>query len=113
MKKQRYIEIMDRAFGAYTEENLTENHILPVLFAESEYPTLVVTPEDWGTVPVFDKVTVTCEQGIAYNESDELYAYYTIGWDYTQFEFDNVNVVQELIWEDQPQHLLKTMATTE
>lgn len=84
-----------KSFGAYTEENLTENHILPVLFAESEYPTLVVTPEDWGTVPVFDKVTVTCEQGIAYNESDELYAYYTIGWDYTQFEFDNVNVIDD------------------
>ncbi len=70
-----------------------ENAVLPSLYAAGEYPTLTVTPENWGTVPAFDKVTVTCEQGIAYNESDELYAYYTIGWDYTQFEFDNVNVV--------------------
>ncbi len=72
-----------------------ENAVLPSLYAAGEYPTLVVTPEDWGTVPVFDKVTVTCEQGIAYNESDELYAYYSIGWDYTQFEFDNVNVIDD------------------
>lgn len=77
------------SFGSYADEK----GVLPVLFALGEYPTLTVTPENWGTVPAFDKVTVTCEQGIAYNESDELYAYYTIGWDYTQFEFDNVNVV--------------------
>lgn len=77
------------SFGSYADEK----GVLPVLFALGEYPTLTVTPENWGTVPAFDKVTVTCEQGIAYNESDELYAYYTIGWDYTQFEFDNVNIV--------------------
>lgn len=77
------------SFGSYADEK----GVLPVLFALGEYPTLTVTPENWGTVPAFDKVTVTCEQGIAYNESDELYAYYTIGWDYTQFEFDNVNVI--------------------
>ena len=77
------------SFGSYADEK----GVLPVLFALGEYPTLTVTPENWGTVPAFDKVTVTCEQGIAYNESDELYAYYSIGWDYTQFEFDNVNVI--------------------
>lgn len=77
------------SFGSYADEK----GVLPTLYAIGEYPTLTVTPENWATVPTFDKVTVTCEQGITYNESDELYAYYTIGWDYTQFEFDNVNVI--------------------
>ncbi len=71
------------------------NAVLPTLFAAGEYPTMVVTPEDWATVPCFDKVTVTCEQGISYNATEELYAYYTIGWDYTPLEFDNVTEIDE------------------
>ncbi len=70
-----------------------ENAVLPTLFALGEYPTLTATPDGSETIPNFDKITVTCEQGIAYNESDELYAYYTIGWDYTKLEFDNVTVI--------------------
>ena len=67
----------------------------PSLYKLGEYPTLTVTPENWATVPAFEKVTITCESGIKYNETEENYPYYTIGWDYTPYEFDNVVVVDE------------------
>ena len=56
---------------------------------------MTVTPANWETIPAFDKVTVTCESGIAYNETEDLYAYYTIGWDPTPYEFDNVVLVDD------------------
>lgn len=91
----KYIQLSTKykSFGSYATEQ--SNAVLPTLFAAGEYPTMVVTPENWATVPCFDKVTVTCEQGISYNETEELYAYYTIGWDYTPLEFDNVTVIDE------------------
>lgn len=49
---------------------------LPILYAMREYPTITITPENWETVPAITTVTVTCEDGIALNESDELYATY-------------------------------------
>lgn len=49
---------------------------LPILYAMREYPTLTITPESWATVESITKVVVTCEDGIALNESDELYATY-------------------------------------
>lgn len=93
--KNKYIQLSTKykSFGSYATEQ--SNAVLPTLFAAGEYPTMVVTPENWATVPCFDKVTVTCEQGISYNETEELYAYYTIGWDYTPLEFDNVTVIDE------------------
>lgn len=91
--KNKYIQYSSKytSFGSYANEQ----GVLPTLFAAGEYPTMVVTPENWETVPCFDKVTVTCEQGISYNDTEELYAYYTIGWDYTPLEFDNVTVIDE------------------
>lgn len=93
--KNKYIQLSTKykSFGSYATEQ--SNAVLPTLFAAGEYPTMVVTPENWATVPCFDKVTVTCEQGISYNETEELYAYYTIGWDYTPLEFDNVTEIDE------------------
>lgn len=93
--KNKYIQLSTKykSFGSYATEQ--SNAVLPTLFAAGEYPTMVVTPENRATVPCFDKVTVTCEQGISYNETEELYAYYTIGWDYTPLEFDNVTVIDE------------------
>lgn len=93
--KNKYIQLSTKykSFGSYATEQ--SNAVLPTLFAAGEYPTMVVTPENWATVTCFDKVTVTCEQGISYNETEELYAYYTIGWDYTPLEFDNVTVIDE------------------
>lgn len=93
--KNKYIQLSTqyKSFGSYATAQ--SNAVLPILFALSEYPTITITPKNGDTVPCFDKVTVTCEQGISYNETDENYAYYTIGWDYTKLEFDNVTAVDE------------------
>ena len=82
-----------KSFGSYASAQ--NNGFLPTLFAMSEYPTMTVTPANWETLPAFEKVTVTCESGIAYNETEEVYAYYTIGWDPTPYEFDNVVFVDD------------------
>ena len=82
-----------KSFGSYASAQ--ENGHMPSLYKLGEYPTITVTPANWETIPAFEKVTITCESGIQYNESDENYPYYTIGWDYTPFEFDNVVVVDE------------------
>ncbi len=81
------------SYGSYAEAQ--ENAFMPSLYKLGEYPTMTVTPANWETIPAFEKVTITCESGIQYNETDENYAYCTIGWDYTPFEFDNVVVVDE------------------
>ena len=71
------------------------NAVLPTLYKLGEYPSLTVTPGNWETIEAFDKVTITCESGIAYNETDENYPRYNIGWDSTPYEFDNVKVIDE------------------
>ena len=81
------------SYGSYAEAQ-TNGH-MPSLYKLGEYPTITVTPENWATVPAFDKVTITCESGIQYNENDTIYPYYTIGWDYTPKEFDKAVVVDE------------------
>ena len=82
-----------KSYGSYATAQ--SNAFKPSLYKLGEYPTLTVTPENWETIPAFEKVTITCESGISINETDENYPYYTIGWDYTPFEFDNVVVVDE------------------
>ena len=82
-----------KSFGSYASAQ--NNGHMPSLYKLGEYPTITVTPENWATIPAFEKVTITCESGIQYNETDENYPYYTIGWDYTPYEFDNVVLVDE------------------
>ena len=79
------------SYGSYADVQ----GVKPSLYKLGEYPTITVTPENWDTIPALEKVTITCESGIAYNGTDDNYPYYTIGWDYTPFEFDNVVVVDE------------------
>lgn len=76
---------------------------LPILYAMREYPTLTITPENWATVESITKVVVTCEDGIALNESDELYATYrdpdwNMGLDfgYGKVSDDGKSVIYEL-----------------
>ena len=76
---------------------------LPILYAMREYPTLTITPEKWATVESITKVVVTCEDGIALNESDELYATYrapdwNMGLDfgYGKVSQDGKSVIYEL-----------------
>ncbi len=81
-----------KSFGSYAA--ISETNVLPTLFAVTEYPTMTVTPENYETIPTFNKVTVTCEQGIAYNGTEELYATYSID-DADECKFDDVVVVDE------------------
>ncbi len=82
-----------KSYGSYATAQ--SNAFKPSLYKLGEYPTMTVTPENWATVPAFDKVTITCESGIEYNETEESYVHYTIGWSQTPYEFDNVVVVDE------------------
>ena len=82
-----------KSYGSYATAQ--SNAFKPSLYKLGEYPSITVTPANWETIPAFEKVTITCESGIQYNETDENYPYYTIGWDYTPYEFDNVVVVDE------------------
>ena len=84
-----------KSYGSYATAQ--SNAFKPSLYKLGEYPTMTVTPENWETVSAFDKVTITCESGIAYNETDKNYPYYTIGWDSTPYEFDNVVVGENTI----------------
>ena len=89
--KSKYIQYSSqyKSYGSYVDAKGTK----PSLYKLGEYPTMTVTPANWETIPAFEKVTITCESGIAYNETDENYPYYTIGWDNTPYEFDNVVTV--------------------
>ncbi len=93
--KNKYIQYSSqyKSYGSYASAQ-TNGH-MPTLYKLGEYPTMTVTPENWATVPAFDKVTITCESGISINETDENYPYYTIGWDNTPYEFDNKVIVDE------------------
>ena len=82
-----------KSYGSYATAQ--DNAFKPSLYKLGEYPTMTVTPANWETIPAFEKVTITCESGIAYNENDDNYPYYTIGWDSTPYEFDNAVVVDE------------------
>ncbi len=84
-------------------ESIAGGANLPILYAMREYPTLTITPENWATVESITKVVVTCEDGIALNESEELYATYrdpdwNMGLDfgYGKVSEDGKSVVYEL-----------------
>ena len=82
-----------KSYGSYATAQ--SNAFKPSLYKLGEYPTMTVTPANWETIPAFEKVTITCESGIKYNETDNNYPYYNIGWSYTPFEFDNVTIIDE------------------
>ena len=84
----------NNTFGVYA--NITSEHKLPVIYKGIEYPTITITPADGDTLSEFSKFTVTCENGISYKESNTRYAYYNIGYDYSnKKEFDNIEVIDE------------------
>ena len=103
-EKGKYIQLYTSSkgytnFGSFNEEK----EDLPILYAMREYPTLTITPENWATVESITKVVVTCEEGIALNESEELYATYrdpdwNMGLDfgYGKVSEDGKSVVYEL-----------------
>ena len=95
IEMNKYIQYSSQyeSYGSYaTAQNKA---FKPTLYKLSEYPTMTITPENYAVLPSFEKVTITCESGIKYNETDYNYPYYNIGWNYTPFEFDNVTIINE------------------
>ena len=82
-----------KSYGSYATAQ--SNAFKPSLYKLGEYPTMTVTPANWETIPAFEKVTITCESGIQYNETDENYPYYTIGWDNSPKDFDEAIIIDE------------------
>ena len=91
--KSKYIQYSSqyKSYGSYVDAKGTK----PSLYKLGEYPTMTVTPANWETIPAFEKVTITCESGIKYNETDENYPYYTIGWDNSPKDFDEAIIIDE------------------
>ena len=79
------------SYGSYADVK----GVKPSLYKLGEYPTMTVTPGNWDEITALQWVTITCFSGIAYNETEENYPYYTIGWDSTPHEFDNVVTIDE------------------
>ena len=95
VEKNKYIQYSAqyKSYGSYATAQ--SNAFKPSLYKLGEYPTMTVTPENWETIPAFEKVTITCESGIKYNETDENYPYYTIGWDNSPKDFDEAIIIDE------------------
>lgn len=52
-------------YGCYPADKVTENHVLPKLYMQREYPTYTITPANGSTFDKFESITVACEEGIA------------------------------------------------
>ena len=55
-------------YGCYPADKVTEEHLLPKLFMQREYPTYTITPETGSNIEILDKITVTCREGISAKE---------------------------------------------
>lgn len=60
-----YYSTKYESYGCYPADKVTEEHVLPKLFMQREYPTYTVTPENNATIYKLEKIKVTCEEGIA------------------------------------------------
>lgn len=85
----------EKVFGAYTESEFDASLQYPFLFKETAYPSITITPEAGTELTEFSKITVTCEDGISYKETNKLYAYYNIGMDSKKIEFDNIEEIDD------------------
>ena len=60
-----YYSTKYNSFGCYPADNITEEHVLPKLFMQREYPTYSITPENNATIDKIEKIIITCEEGFA------------------------------------------------
>ncbi len=60
-----YYSTKYETYGCYPADKVTEEHVLPKLFMQREYPTYTVTPENNATIDKLEKIIITCEEGIA------------------------------------------------
>ena len=52
-------------FGCYTADKITEEHVLPKLYMQREYPTYTITPTEGSTFDRLETIVVKCEEGIS------------------------------------------------
>lgn len=60
-----YYSTKYETYGCYPADKVTEEHILPKLYMQREYPTYTVSPVAGSTFDRLETITVTCEEGIA------------------------------------------------
>lgn len=60
-----YYSTKYNSYGCYPAEKVTEEHVLPKLFMQREYPTYSITPGNNATIDKLEKIIITCEEGIA------------------------------------------------
>ena len=60
-----YYSTKYKSYGCYPADKVTEEHVLPKLFMQREYPTYSITPENNATIDKIEKIIITCEEGIA------------------------------------------------
>lgn len=60
-----YYSTKHKSYGCYPADEITEEHVLPKLFMQREYPTYSITPENNATIDKIEKIIITCEEGIA------------------------------------------------
>ena len=52
-------------YGCYPADKVTEEHVLPRLYTQREYPTYTVSPAAGSTFDKFESMTIRCEEGIS------------------------------------------------
>ena len=52
-------------YGCYPADKVTEEHVLPRLYMQREYPTYTVSPAAGSTFDKFESMTIRCEEGIS------------------------------------------------
>ena len=60
-----YYSTKHRTYGCYPADKITEEHALPKLYMQREYPTYTISPAERSTFDRLETITVTCEEGIA------------------------------------------------
>lgn len=60
-----YYSTKFETYGCYPADKVTEEHVLPKLYMQREYPTYIVSPAEGSTFDRLETITVTCENGIA------------------------------------------------
>ncbi len=60
-----YYSTKHRTYGCYPADKITEEHVLPKLYMQREYPTYTISPAERSTLDRLETITVTCEEGIA------------------------------------------------
>ncbi|MBR5455954.1 MAG: hypothetical protein IKU76_03260 [Bacteroidaceae bacterium] len=91
-------------YGCYPADKITENHVLPKLYMQREYPTFTIVPEESSYIDKLEKVTITCPEGIRNADLSAVA---------TRFDSNvNKDVSTELVCEYIDENTIQLTATT-